>query len=231
MTDRSQDSQLFSTEAFEIPEEPKHEILELFDKEPGFFTGGYPYISISVDLNVPAFSPDREHDDKSAEYRSVDYGDPMNGLIFPTWSKTPIYDRQHHGYFAGFPRIMEQDGTYQDCLHFWYNNSDIAAGNFAVPLTAVQTIFVHDDTRTNIESHMDEMAMDGEDSRRYTIPLIHDTKTGETITRPATEEDLQAIIKDCFNVPTLVYGEAKGWEFNAMKYGLPLVEVTQLLDE
>ena len=121
---------------------------------------------------------------------------------FTSWSPMRADRIEQHGYLVGFPKIdIPTENRSMNCVHIWFNNMDVIY-SIAIPLAGVENVYVHSQTRTNLQMELDRLS-EGDNSV-YEIPLARNTQTGEEITRRATYDDIAEIIKARSEVPVAV---------------------------
>ena len=208
--------------------DPRLGIPEFLGKQAGEFIDA----SRLVRVFVPEGESVMQLGNQVSEFTSTDYtkGSRFQGS-FTLWSRGPAQaeDREFQGYLAGFPRLTDREGGQVDCLHLWMNNSDVVPDTYAIPLLSISGLYIYSKMRTDLESELDELAMEST-TPRWEVPLLRDRKTKEMYFRPANANDISRVIEEVNEAPILLYGGSKG-KVNPYRTLLDKEDVLKLLED
>ncbi len=167
--------------------DPAEEILTRLGYTAGEFLDGIRYIEgfLRKDVEVVRY---RETEYES-EHCTPGYAEPLRDYRYWAPEQLDAEARSFRGYLAGFPVLLDAVGAQEPSLHYWECNSDIDAGNYAIPLRMLDSFYVHSALYTRLQKEIDEIGEYAEP--QYQVPLLYEKSSGKAVVyRDASVEDI-----------------------------------------
>lgn len=104
-----------------------------------------------------------------------------------TWGSDTVKEPQLKGFLYGLTTFGQEDDPHM--LHMFLHATDVVASSIAVLLKDIRMIEVASGLENALVAAQHNAELDGT-SRKFSVPVLKDERTGHWLTRPATADEI-----------------------------------------